>query len=166
MSPSTWFTKTWGIDSSEAFVTYCTNRFLKQQSTGECLTLVIQNKPDGQLVATSTYHHADPDFTKVEIGFTWIGDQWQRSFVNTEMKFLMLEYAFEVMKVKRVEFVVHPNNEKSNVAMKRIGAVFEGTLRKWRFRPGSDDGDRSIYSVIDDEWPSKKIALKKLLGNY
>jgi N-acetyltransferase len=74
---------------------------------------------------------------------------------------LMLDYAFEKMKVNRVEFSVHPTNEKSNSSMRRLGAKLEGTLRKWRFLPGliPDDGNRNLYSIIDDEWPGIREQL-------
>ena len=58
------------------------------------------------------------------------------------------KYAFEEMHVKRVAFSVDPTNENSNKAMKRLGAKYEGTLRKWRPLDESDTGDRNIYSIV------------------
>jgi RimJ/RimL family protein N-acetyltransferase len=66
------------------------------------------------------------------------------------------------MKTNRGEFSVHPQNERSNAAMRRLGATLEGTLRKWRFLPGNapDDGDRHMYGIIDDEWPAICLRLE------
>jgi RimJ/RimL family protein N-acetyltransferase len=65
------------------------------------------------------------------------------------------------MKVRRVEFSVDPLNEKSNCAMKRLGAQFEGRMRKWRYNSSSDHGDRNIYSILDDEYKSILEKLNK-----
>jgi RimJ/RimL family protein N-acetyltransferase len=161
LSPTTWFSMTRDITSVDKFIAYF-KPVLERQSKGESLTLIAERNGKTEVLGMSTYQCPSAGFRKVEIGFTWIADKWQRTFVNTEMKYLMLKHAFEVMKTNRVEFSVHPENAKSNTAMKRIGATFEGTLRKWRFLPGSDDGNRNMYSILDDEWPQISKSLQLL----
>ena len=164
VSETTWFTKTRGLTTPEKFADYF-RPMIAKRANGEAMTLVIRLRKTNEIIAMSTYQYPSPGFLKVEIGFSWIADKWHRTFVNTEMKYLMLKHAFEVMGAKRVEFSVHPKNPKSNAAMIRIGATLEGTLRKWRFLPGAnglgDDGNRNMYSIIEDEWPeiSKKLFL-------
>jgi RimJ/RimL family protein N-acetyltransferase len=162
VNETTWFSRTRNIKTPSAFVEYFGPR-LKQQESGEILTLVARNKATNEIVGMSTLQYPGEDFFKIEIGFTWVADKWQRTYVNSEMKLLIMTHAFEEMKTKRVEFCVHPNNEKSNAAMTRLGAKLEGTLRKWRYRSGTDDGNRNIYSVIDEEWPQVKAHLQKKL---
>ncbi len=111
----------------------------------------------------SSYLSPTVNFTGIEIGFTWIAKNFQRTFVNSEMKFLMLQYAFETMNVKRVQFSTDPVNEKSNQAILRLRAKFEGTLRKWRFNSSEDQGDRNIYSILDHEWNKVRLELQKKL---
>jgi RimJ/RimL family protein N-acetyltransferase len=137
---------------------------MERQSRGETLALAAEHK--GKFVGMSVFQFPSEGFRRIEIGFSWVADDWQRTFVNSEMKFLMLNYAFETMKVARVEFSVHPVNAKSNAAMVRLGATLEGTLRKWRFLPGliPDDGNRNIYSIIDEEWPAIKQRLQSSLS--
>ncbi len=160
ISSTTWFSATRNIDSPPAFDTYF-GKILEKQKRGEVLALAAEH--EGQFVAMSVFQYPSEEFRRVEIGFTWISDNWQRTFVNTEMKILMLDYAFHTMKAKRVEFSVHPNNQKSNAAMQRLGATFEGMLRKWRFLPGlvPDDGNRNLYSIIDEEWDGIKTKLQR-----
>ncbi len=152
ISSSTWFSKTRKIDTPENFKSYF-ERMLEKQTRGEILILTAEYQ--GEFVSMSVFQYPSENFTRIEIGFSWVADKWQRTFVNSEMKYLMLEYAFQIMQAKRVEFSVHPANEKSNAALTRLGASFEGLLRKWRFLPGlvPDDGNRNLYSIIDDEWP-------------
>lgn len=162
ISPSTWFTVKRGLNSESSFVSYF-GAMLERQDKGESLTLVARMKETGEIVGMSTFQYPGVAFRKVEIGFSWVADRWQRSFVNTEMKYLMLSHAFEEMRTHRVEFSVHPSNKKSNAALKRLGAKYEGTLRKWRFLPGADDGNRNMFSIIDDEWDEiKKNLMTKL----
>jgi RimJ/RimL family protein N-acetyltransferase len=165
ISPTSWISATRGI-STPALFNEQIQKFLKQQAQNDRLLVVAQEKETEKLVAMSIYHSSNPEFTRVEIGFTWIGDQWHRTFVNTELKYLMLSYAFENMGLKRVEFMVDPKNEKSNKAMRRIGGKLDGTLRKWRYVPEVDEGTRNVYSVIDDEWPEIKRHLKNLMERY
>lgn len=158
VSATTWFSVTRNLNSVSAFVDYFTP-ILQRQAQGESLTLLARLKDTGEIVGMSNYQYPGPSFRRVEIGFTWIKDSRQRTFVNSEMKLLMLSHAFEEMKTHRVEFSIHPNNDKSNRAILRLGAKFEGLLRKWRYIGGIDDGNRNIYSILDEEWPEIKARL-------
>jgi RimJ/RimL family protein N-acetyltransferase len=160
MSETTWMVSERGIKDQPVFEKYI-KAFLDRQEKQEGVTLVARVTRTSEIKAISTFWNFATNGSKIEIGFTWVADKWMRTFVNTEMKFLMLTYAFETLKVKRVEFSVDPTNEKSNKAMLRIGAKCEGTLRKWRFLSENDKGDRNIYSIIDDEWPEIKARLNK-----
>lgn len=168
ISKTTWFSKTRDLTTTEKFADYF-RPMISRREKGEAMTLVVRLRESDEIVAMSTYQFPSPGFLKIEIGFTWIAESWQRTFVNTEMKYLMLKHAFEIMQAKRVEFSVHPENPKSNAAMVRIGATLEGLLRKWRFLPGSgpggiafgDDGNRNMYSIVDDEWPRLRLNLEE-----
>jgi RimJ/RimL family protein N-acetyltransferase len=163
ITPTTWFSKTRGLANAAKFIAYF-EPMVDRQDKGESLTLVARLRETGEFAGMSTFQYPAPAFRKVEIGFSWVADRWQGSFVNSEMKLLMLSHAFEDMKTNRVEFSVHPTNEKSNAAMKRLGATLEGTLRKWRMLPGCDDGHRNMYSIIDDEWWAIKKNLEARLS--
>jgi RimJ/RimL family protein N-acetyltransferase len=163
MSEKTWMCARRGVTDENAFHRYM-SKLLVRQNAGDAVTLVARLKDSGEIAATSTFWNPAADLAKIEIGFTWVADKFMRTFVNTEKKLIMLEHAFERLKVKRVEFSVDPTNEKSNAAMIRIGAKLEGTLRKWRFLSDEDSGNRNIYSIIDDEWPEVRSLLKSHLA--
>jgi N-acetyltransferase len=99
----------------------------------------------------------------LEIGWTWLIKDAQRTGVNTEAKLLMLEYAFEILSVRRVTLKTDSRNERSRNAMLRIGATFEGIIRN--HVPASDGGIRhsAMFSILDDEWPRVKTRLQGLL---
>lgn len=108
----------------------------------------------------------EPD--EVEIGGTWLADDVQRSAVNTEAKLLLLGHAFEHWGVVRVALCTDADNARSRVAIERIGARFEGIVRK--HRPSTVAGkegtarDTALFSVIDDEWPDVRSRLTARLG--
>ena len=100
----------------------------------------------------------------MEIGWTWLGRQFQRTYVNTEAKYLMLQHAFDVLGCIRIEFKTDVINEKSRAALKRIGAKEEGVLRKHMITPDGRIRDSVYFSILDTEWPSVKADLQKRLG--
>ncbi len=102
----------------------------------------------------------------LEIGWTWLIKDAQRTGVNTEAKLLMLEHAFETLCVRRVTLKTDSRNERSRTAMLRIGATFEGVLRN--HVPASDSGIRhsAMFSILDTEWPDVKTRLQGLLERH
>jgi RimJ/RimL family protein N-acetyltransferase len=92
-----------------------------------------------------------------------VGREFQRTHVNTEAKHLMLRHAFETLGCVRVEFRAHALNERSRAAMERIGARYEGTLRRHMIRDHGDWRDTVYYSILDDEWPAVRERLEAII---
>ncbi|MDH4467666.1 MAG: GNAT family N-acetyltransferase [Bacteriovoracaceae bacterium] len=157
--PETFFVKERGYSTKELVRKQIKER-LDQQKSGLSLTLVARVMENNEICAMSSYLFPSPSHHKVEIGFTWVAEKFKRSFVNTEMKWLMLNAAFENPTLKRVEFCVDPANSLSLRAMRRLGCVYEGTLRNFRFNSESDPGDRCIFSIISSDWPKLEEKLK------
>jgi RimJ/RimL family protein N-acetyltransferase/DNA-binding transcriptional ArsR family regulator len=97
---------------------------------------------------------------RVEIGWTWVLPQFQRSGVNREAKLLLLTYAFEELGARRVEFKGDARNMKSHNALLGIGATYEGTLRRHMALPDGTSRDSFFFSVISEEWPQVKARLR------
>jgi RimJ/RimL family protein N-acetyltransferase len=98
-----------------------------------------------------------------EIGYTWMARSAIRTAANTEAKFLMLTYAFEVWQVLRVCLHTDARNERSRAAIERIGGQFEGILRAHRMAADFVPRDSVCYSIIAAEWPGVKERLIQLL---
>ena len=101
---------------------------------------------------------------RMEIGWTWIAEPWQRTAVNTEAKLLMMTHAFETLGAHRVEYKTHARNATSRAAIERLGATFEGIHRKHLLMPDGTMRDTAWYSILDDEWPAVKARLAARLG--
>ena len=99
----------------------------------------------------------------VEIGYTWLAADAQRTAVNTESKLLMLTHAFEVWRVHRVRLVTDARNQASRAAIERLGARLDGVLRAARTAFDGGIRDSATYSMLDSEWPAAKTALEARL---
>ena len=99
----------------------------------------------------------------LEIGWTWLGQEWQRTPVNTEAKLLLLRHAFDKLGCQRVEFKTDARNLRSQRALERIGASREGVLRKHMVVQEEFPRDSVYFSVIDDDWPEVRQRLEVLL---
>jgi N-acetyltransferase len=99
----------------------------------------------------------------VEIGWTWLATDAQRTGINTEAKYLMLGHAFETWRVHRVTIQTDERNARSRAAIERIGGRFEGILRA--VRAGADGAMRNsaAYSITEPDWPGVKAALEAKL---
>jgi RimJ/RimL family protein N-acetyltransferase len=115
-------------------------------------------------VGSTRYHHIETEHRRLEIGVTWIGVAFQRSHINTETKLLQLWCAFELLKVRRVEFKADVDNMKSRAAILRLGATQEGTFRKHMLYPDGRNRDNVYFSIVDHEWPRVRAHLETKLG--
>ena len=99
----------------------------------------------------------------VEIGWTWLAPEAQRTGINTEAKLLMLTHAFESLMVHRVSFRTDSRNERSRAAIERLGARFDGVVRAASIAYDGAIRDSAVYSILDSEWPEVKDRLAGLL---
>ena len=136
---------------------------LELQKGGTTLPFVTIERSSGQIVGSTRFGNYDPANRRIEIGWTWIARRWQRTAINTEAKYLMLSHAFEKLHCVRVELKTDVLNTRSRKAMLRIGAKEEGVLRKHSLVWDGRYRDSIYYSILDDEWPTVKQELEKML---
>jgi len=136
---------------------------LELQRSGTTLPFVTIERSSGQIVGSTRFGNYDPANRRIEIGWTWIAPRWQRTAINTEAKYLMLAHAFEKLHCVRVELKTDVLNTPSRKAMLRIGAKEEGVLRKHSLVWDGRYRDSIYYSILDDEWPTVKQELEKML---
>jgi RimJ/RimL family protein N-acetyltransferase len=101
-----------------------------------------------------------------EIGGTWLAASAQRTPVNTEAKYLMLRHGFEVWGVVRMSLKTDARNARSRAAIERLGARYDGTLRRHMpaFGPGGGARDSAFFSIVSEEWPAVKSRLETFLS--
>ena len=111
-------------------------------------------------------HHSSTGPDTCEIGHTWLSQDAIRTGANTEMKRLMLSYAFEVCRVQSVCLHTDARNQRSRDAMQRIGARFEGVLRSHRLGADLAPRDSVRFSVTAADWPAVRLRIDELARRY
>lgn len=100
---------------------------------------------------------------RLEIGWTWIGKNYQRTGLNRHCKFLLLQYAFEQLEWLRVELKTDARNLQSQKAIERIGGTYEGTLRSHTLMNDGHRRDTMYYGILRSEWEGVKNSVFKAL---
>lgn len=139
---------------------------LRDKTHGSSLPFVTMLAESDKIVGSTRFGNIDTANRKVEIGWTWLTPEFQRSFVNTEAKLLMLTHAFEVWRCIRVEFKTDATNLRSRNAILRLGAAEEGILRQHMITDSGRFRDSVYFSILDHEWDRVKEGLLNKLRNY
>ncbi|MBU3084564.1 GNAT family N-acetyltransferase [Acinetobacter seifertii] len=139
---------------------------LEGYQAGTVLPFVVLDIATGKIIGSTRFWKIDRKNLKLEIGSTWYSKSWQRTYANTEAKYLLLQYAFEELNCVRVQFTTDVLNEKSQNAILRLGAQKEGVVRNERIMPDGRKRNSVRFSIIDEEWPIIKDNLIKKLNYY
>lgn len=136
---------------------------LNEQHRGTALPFVTIEKSSDKVIGSTRFGNIDVNNKRAEIGWTWVSPNWQRTFVNSEAKLLMLTHAFEAWKCIRVELKTDVLNEKSRNAILRLGATEEGIFRRHVICDTGRVRDTVYFSILDSEWPAVKGNLQSKL---
>lgn len=128
------------------------------------MPFAIVVKDSGQMAGTTSYMDIRPEHRGLEIGWTWIGKEYQGTHVNPENKYLLLRHAFETLGAIRVQLKTDERNLQSQRAMAKLGAKLEGTLRNHYILPDGYYRHSVMFSITDDEWPQVKADIEQRLG--
>ena len=152
------------VPSAETIEDYI-HHALEGYQAGTVLPFVVEDIATGKIIGSTRFWKIDRKNLKLEIGRTWYSKSWQRTYANTEAKYLLLKYAFEELNCVRVQLTTDVLNEKSQNAILRLGAQKEGVVRNERIMPDGRKRNSVRFSIIDEEWPNIKENLIKKL-NY
>lgn len=138
---------------------------LKEQGLGASLPFALVERRTGRPIGSTRYGNIDRMHHRVEIGWTWVAREWQRTAINTEAKYLLLRYAFETLRCIRVELKTDSLNERSRAAILRIGAREEGIFRNHMITASGRIRHTVYFSIVDSEWPAVKERLEARLNS-
>ena len=137
---------------------------LEGRADGTAIPFVIQIlEPKRMVIGSTRFWNINWKHRNLEIGWTWLAKSWQRTFVNTEAKFLMLCFAFERLNCIRVQFTTDEMNKDSCKALVRLGAQEEGILRHDFILDNGRKRDSVLFSILDEEWPDIRRTLEEKL---
>ncbi len=161
--PEVWrFLRTGPVSSVQDLDTVIAT-LLAAQSAGTDLPFTTRLVPLHRAIGMTRFLRIDRGNQWVEIGGTWLDPAYWRTPVNTEAKWLMLRYAFEVEGAHRVQLQTDSRNERSQHAIARLGAVREGVLREDVLLTDGYFRSSVYYSVLASEWPGVRSDLESRL---
>ena len=140
------------------------NDALAAQAEGQQLPFATVDRVTGDVVGSTRIFFFYPPDRRVEIGGTWLAPSAQRTPINTESKLLLLTHCFDVLRCVRVELKTDARNTNSRRAIARIGAKYEGVMRKHMLTRGGYHRDSVYYAIVDDDWPDVRRRLEELLA--
>ena len=157
--PAIWTLQPFNIaDGFDAYFDW----LLGERDAGRRIPHVVID-PDGVVVGQSCYLDIRAPQCGVEIGGTWYSRAAQGTRINPAAKLLLLDHAFGSGMV-RVQLKTDVRNERSQAAMRKLGATYEGTFRKQQQRPDGSWRDSVYFSIVDDEWPAIRARLVERLA--
>jgi N-acetyltransferase len=139
------------------------------QGTGRHLYVVRLTRPLGDLpadsvVGTTSLFDGSIIDARCEIGFTLYRREVWGTAVNPECKLLLLNLCFQGLRMGRVQLKTDALNDRSQRAIASLGAQREGVLRRLQRRADGTVRDTVMYSVLAEEWPEVRGALRRRLG--
>ena len=140
------------------------NDALAAQAKDQQLPFATVDRATGDVVGSTRIFFFYPPDRRVEIGGTWLAPSAQRTPINTESKLLLLTHCFDVLRCVRVELKTDARNTNSRHAIARIGAMYEGVMRKHMLTRGGYHRDSVYYAIVDDDWPDVRRRLEELLA--
>jgi RimJ/RimL family protein N-acetyltransferase len=165
LDPELWLFTPTQIHSTDDLDAYIETA-LSWQKAGTAIPFAIVDRSTGHAIGSTRFGNIDPQNRRAEIGWTWLGRDFQRKAFNTEAKLLMLTHAFERMECIRVELRADVLNTKSRNAIARLGAKEEGILRHHMILPNGRLIDWVYYSILREEWPSVRAGLEQKLASH
>jgi RimJ/RimL family protein N-acetyltransferase len=157
-----WFTVVPAPEETHSYI----EKALAGQREGRMLPWAVRNLATGAIVGSTRFHDVVSDIDRVEIGYTWYAKSWQRSYINTTCKLLLLTHAFEGLGCKVVGLRTDKFNFASQRAIEALGAKKDGVVRHFGTRRDGSARDVVMYSIIATEWPEVKLHLERRLARH
>jgi len=156
-----WELKVTTIPNAQQMPLYI-DQALKSREQGSQVPFVVRRLSDNKIIGTTRYYAISQQNRNLSIGFTWYSASAQRTPINTECKFMLLSHAFERANCISVQWHTHHDNKRSQAAILRLGAKFEGTLRNHIILPDGRIRHTYCFSMLDQEWPAAKAKLASI----
>ncbi|MEN2490134.1 GNAT family protein [Flavobacterium sp. B11] len=143
------------VRNDQDFENYIQNT-LQQKAAGICYPFLIIDKATNTVAGSTRYGYLNNASQKCEIGWTWYGKAFQGTGLNKACKYELLNFGFEKIEFRRIQFSADLENIKSQKAIEKLGAVKEGVFRNNYVDSEGKSKTDVYYSVILEEWQNTK----------
>jgi RimJ/RimL family protein N-acetyltransferase len=131
---------------------------LRDRMEEKRMPFTVIDKDTNEICGSTSYGNISFYDRRVEIGWSWLGPQFLGSGVNRHAKFALLSFAFEVMKMQRVEIKTDNQNDRAKAALIKVGMKPEGVLRNHMQMHSDRRRDTIYFSIIASEWEERKAS--------
>jgi RimJ/RimL family protein N-acetyltransferase len=138
------------VDGFERFIAWT----LRQRAAGSYACFAVTLKGQDTAIGIFQIRETEPGFGTAEWGFALGSAFWGTGLFRDGAQ-LVLEFAFETLGVHRLEARAAVQNGRGNGALRKIGAVQEGILRKSFLRNG-EYLDQVLYAMVEDDWRASR----------
>jgi len=132
------------------------NDAMKEKAAYKRMPFTITDRDTKQVCGSTSFGNISFFDQRIEIGWSWLAADYIGMGVNMAVKFALMSYAFEVLKMERVEAKTDFLNERAKAGLLKIGMIPEGVLRSHMRMPGNRRRDSAYYSILKDEWSERK----------
>jgi len=139
------------VDGFEKFIAWT----LRQRSVGSYACFAVTLDSTDTAIGIFQLRQLEPGFGTAEWGFA-IGSAYWGSGVFQEGAELLVKFAFETVGVHRLEARAAVRNGRGNGALRKIGAVQEGLLRKSFLKDG-EYHDQALWTILQEDWKANTI---------
>lgn len=160
--PEIWTYLSVTLENLDDVKNYVQNAIANKKKETEFPFVILDSKTN-EIIGSTRFMDIDPKHNRLEIGSTWLTPAYWRTAKNTNCKYLLLQYCFEILYLNRVQIKTDNNNIRSQKAIERIGAQKEGVLRNHMIRKDGTIRDTVMYSITIEEWGEVRGRLKKML---
>jgi ribosomal-protein-alanine N-acetyltransferase len=140
------------VEGFERFIAWT----LRQRSAGTYACFAVSLRGSDTAIGIFQLRELDPGFGTAEWGFA-IGSGYWGTGIFREGAELMVAFAFEQVGVHRLEARAAILNGRGNGALRKIGAVQEGLLRK-SFLKNGEYLDQALWTILDEDWQRLKTG--------
>ena len=138
------------VDGFERFIAWT----IRQRSAGTYACFAVTLKGSDTAIGIFQLRELDPGFGTAEWGFA-IGSPFWGTGAFMEGAALMVHFAFETVGVHRLEARAAVRNGRGNGALRKMGAVQEGVLRKAFLKDG-EYLDQVLWTILDEDWDATR----------
>jgi RimJ/RimL family protein N-acetyltransferase len=139
------------VDGFEKFIAWT----LRQRAVGAYVCFAVTIDATDTAIGIFQLRQLEPGFGTAEWGFA-IGSAYWGTGVFEEGANLLVTFAFDTVGVHRLEARAAVRNGRGNGALRKVGAVQEGLLRK-SFQKDGEYLDQALWTILDEDWKAKTV---------
>lgn len=145
--PDMWRFFTHDLSSIEGLEKWAAPAFQKKR-----LQFTVIDKSKEKILGSTAFGNISERDQRLEIGWTWLGKDYQGIGINAKIKCLLLTYCFETLELERVEFKTDVLNIQARQSLSNINAIEEGVLRSHTLMTNGRRRDTIFFSILKNEW--------------